>query len=110
VEDDPGNVTRFVWLAHVDAIPPARASKTALVFWGRGSGSPGWLVTCLSAFADRGVNLTRIESRPLRRGLGNYLFLIEFEGAESAPEVAEAIAALHAHADVVRVLGSFATA
>jgi prephenate dehydratase len=111
VEDDPENVTRFVWLSRSgDARPEeehGRSHKTALVFWGQGSSAPGWLVACLAEFADRGVNLTRIESRPLRRGLGNYLFLLELDGAESAPPVAGAIAGLRSHADVVRVLGSF---
>jgi prephenate dehydratase len=123
VEDDPGNVTRFVWLARAGgsaARPPtadapltaaplkaAPALKTALVFWGRGSEAPGWLVACLAEFAGRGVNLTRIESRPLRRGLGSYLFLLELEGAEGHPAVSGAIGGLRAHADVVRVLGSF---
>jgi prephenate dehydratase len=113
VEDDADNVTRFVWLTRAGAPaprPPAGPPKTALVFWGQGSGAPGWLVACLSEFADRGVNLTRIESRPLRRGLGNYLFLLELDGAELAPPVADAIAGLRAHADVVRVLGSFPAA
>jgi prephenate dehydratase len=131
VEDDPGNVTRFVWLAREAGVapatspatagpattPPATTSpsetapaqtlRTALVFWGPGSEAPGWLVACLAEFADRGVNLTRIESRPLRRGLGRYLFLLELEGAEADPAVAEAIAGLRAHGEVVRVLGSF---
>jgi prephenate dehydratase len=122
VEDDPGNVTRFVWLARAQEIvegpaaarelvgPSPGAPKTALVFWGAGSAAPGWLVACLAEFADRSVNLTRIESRPLRRGLGQYLFLLELEGAESAPPVGGAIAGLRAHADVVRVLGSFPAA
>jgi prephenate dehydratase len=115
VEDDPENATRFVWLSRAATGPapspdPAPSIKTALVFWGEGSNAPGWLVACLAEFADRGVNLTRIESRPLRRGLGNYLFLVELEGAEASAPVAGAISGLRAHADVVRVLGSFAAA
>jgi prephenate dehydratase len=113
VEDDPGNVTRFVWLAR-DGMPwrPSAGGepKTALVFRGKGSEAPGWLVACLAEFADRGVNLTRIESRPQRRGLGKYLFLLELDGADSNPAVASAIAGLRTHADVVRVLGSFPAA
>jgi prephenate dehydratase len=150
VEDDPDNVTRFVWLALQELEPPNHAldaldhgleppdhalegpghelagppktavegpgyqltglPKTALVFWGAGSAGPGWLVACLSEFAARSVNLTRIESRPLRRGLGQYLFLLELEGGEADSTVAGAIAGLRAHADVVRVLGSFPAA
>ena len=114
VEDDPDNVTRFVWVVRdgVDALAGTGtgAPKTALLFWGRGSEAPGWLVDCLSEFAGRGVNLNRIESRPLRRGLGRYLFLLELDGADSNPAVAAAIDGLRGHADVVRVLGSFPAA
>jgi prephenate dehydratase len=110
VEDDPENVTRFVWLGRGQELVGSGSPKTALVFWGAGSLGPGWLVACLAEFAERSVNLTRIESRPLRRGLGQYLFLLELEGAESAPQVAGAIEGLRAHADIVRVLGSFPAA
>jgi prephenate dehydratase len=110
VEDDPDNVTRFVWLARAAGGEFEGAPKTALVFWGAGSAGPGWLVACLSEFAARSVNLTRIESRPLRQGLGQYLFLLELEGAETDSAVAGGIAGLRAHADVVRVLGSFPAA
>jgi prephenate dehydratase len=113
IEDDPGNATRFAWLAPVaDApAPPATGlAKTALVFWGTGSGSPGWLVDCLTGFASRGVNLTRIESRPLRRGMGHYMFFLDLVGSLASPAVADAVEDLRSHAGVVRVLGSFAAA
>jgi prephenate dehydratase len=113
VEDDPANETRFVWIAPAGAVPepPAHGRwKTALVFWGAGSAGPGWLVRCLSEFASRGVNLVRIESRPRRQRLGEYMFFVDLEGAEADPEVAGAIAGLRAQADVVRVLGSFPAA
>jgi prephenate dehydratase len=113
IEDDPGNATRFAWLAHADDDPPSPAggpAKTALVFWGAGSSGPGWLVACLDEFARREINLTRIESRPLRRGLGEYMFFLDLEGPIAAPAVAEAVAGLREHADLVRVLGSFPAA
>ena len=65
---------------------------------------------CLAEFADRDVNLTRIESRPRREGLGSYMFFVDLDGHAGAPAVAEAIEALRAHAAAVRVLGSFPTA
>ena len=111
-EDDPGNATRFGWLARTEAAPPAPAEgpgKTMLVFWGSGSGSPGWLVSCLAVFAFAGVNLTRIESRPLRRKMGEYMFFLDLEGSTGRPAVAGAVADLHKHAEMVRVLGSFST-
>jgi prephenate dehydratase len=112
-EDDPGNVTRFGWVARTAAAPPppeAGRAKTMLVFWGSGSGSPGWLVSCLAVFAFAGVNLTRIESRPLRQGMGEYMFFLDLEGSTARPAVAGAVADLHKHAQAVRVLGSFASA
>jgi len=115
VDDDPDNATRFVWLAPAgtapDAGPPeGTAWKTSVVFAGAGDRSPGWLVRCLSEFAFRGVNLTRIESRPRKGPLGHYVFHVDMEGrAEDAP-VAEAIAGLGAHCEEVRMLGSYPAA
>ncbi len=113
VEDHPDNETRFVWLARAGTEPPAATGerfKTALVFWGAGSSGPGWLVRCLAEFASRDVNLTRIESRPLRQGLGEYMFFLDLVGHDGDPAVAGAVAGLRTHADVVRVLGSFPAA
>jgi prephenate dehydratase len=116
VEDVPGNETRFVWLARTGAagqVSPSRdagAFKTAIVFWGAGTERPGWLVACLSAFARRGVNLTRIESRPRRQGLGSYMFFVDMEGRVDDPHVQEGLAAVRRHTEVVRVIGSFPAA
>jgi prephenate dehydratase len=113
VDDAEGNETRFVWLALRDGAPPAPvggAAKTSLVFWGAGDESPGWLVRCLSEFSERAINLTRIESRPHRAGLGHYMFFADLEGAAGAPPVAAAIARLGEHCETVRVLGSYAVA
>ena len=65
---------------------------------------------CLAEFADRDVNLTRIESRPRRRGLGTYMFFVDLDGRADDAPVAEAIAGLRSHAEGVRVLGSFPAA
>lgn len=116
VEDGPENATRFVWLARSDAVQAGTAPragksgagwKTSIVFWEADSDAPGWLVRCLSEFADRGVNLTRIESRPLRQGLGSYMFFLDLEGRESDQSVAAALEAVHSHVGVLRSLGSF---
>jgi len=116
VEDHPDNQTRFVWLARSgsqDSVDPAGAPgrfKTSLVFWGVGARAPGWLVRCLTEFAARGVNLTRIESRPRRQALGDYMFFADLEGAADEAEVAEAVAGLATHCDAVRILGSYPAA
>ncbi len=113
IEDEPGNATRFALLAPAGSAPSPPAAgpaKTALVYWGAGSGSPGWLVDCLTGFASRGVNLVRIESRPLRQGMGSYMFFLDLEGSLASPAVADAVEELRTHAEVVRVLGSFPAA
>jgi len=110
VEDESDNVTRFVWIAPTGTETiGAGPWKTALVFSELGEDHPGALVNALSEFSERGINLTRIESRPLRRGLGRYMFFCDLEGAEDDPTVAEAIAALRRKAESVRLLGSYRT-
>jgi prephenate dehydratase len=114
VDDDPDNATRFVWLARAGTDPvganDATAWKTSVVFAGAGDLQPGWLVRCLSEFAFRGVNLTKIESRPRRGRLGHYLFHVDMDGRTDDRQVADAVQALHAHCEVVRLLGSYPAA
>jgi len=115
IEDDAENATRFAWIARAGGAGPVTAGpgaavKTALVFWGGGDLSPGWLVDCLTEFSSRDISLTRIESRPRRVGLGHYMFFCDLQGAGSDPEVVAAIAGLRAHCEAVRVLGSFPVA
>lgn len=105
IQDEDEHETRFVWLAR-DADAGAGADKTSILFAGAGDDTPGWLVRCLSEFAFRGVNLTKIESRPLRR-LGHYRFLVDAEGGAGEPAVSEAVTALRRHCEEVRVLGSY---
>jgi prephenate dehydratase len=113
VEDRPDNVTRFVWLApagQAGAPEAGSRAKTSVVFWGAGDESPGWLVSVLSELSDRGINLTKIESRPRGMGLGHYMFFADLEGAEDDPPVREALAALGARVETLRVLGSYPAA
>src|SRR5947209_3343459 len=118
VEDVPENETRFVWLAPAGTAPggPGVADpeigpwKTAIVFWGVGADAPGWLVRSLQEFASRDVNLTRIESRPRKQGLGRYMFFLDLEGRDTEPHVAEALEAVRMHVQALRVLGSFPSA
>ncbi|HET8536458.1 MAG TPA: prephenate dehydratase [Solirubrobacteraceae bacterium] len=112
IEDDPDNATRFVVLALASPEPPTGAGpfKTSVLFAGAGDSSPGWLVRCLSEFAFRGVNLTKIESRPRRRQLGHYLFLVDLEGAAHDAAAADAIEGLRKHCEEVRVLGTYEAA
>ena len=110
VEDSPDNVTRFVWIAPAGTEPLGGGGwKTSLVFAELGADHPGALVDALLEFSRREVNLTRIESRPRRQGLGSYMFFVDLEGRDSDPPVAEAIAGLRKAAESVRVLGSYPT-
>ncbi|HEV2075456.1 MAG TPA: prephenate dehydratase domain-containing protein, partial [Thermoleophilaceae bacterium] len=114
VEDHAGNLTRFVWLSsprRSGDLMSLRSSdaprKTSIVFWGFDDDSPGALVGVLSELADRGVNLTKIESRPRRVRLGHYMFFADLDGAESDRAVGEALAALGRRVETLRVLGSY---
>jgi prephenate dehydratase len=111
IQDEVDNVTRFVWIAPAGTAPADGGSwKTSLVFSELGEDHPGALVNALREFSDREINLTRIESRPMRQGLGRYMFFCDLEGAEGDERVAEAIAALRTKAESVRILGSYPVA
>ena len=99
VQDADGNSTRFVVLARE---PTDGGDKTSIVVY-PGADRPGLLYDILGVFEERGVNLTRIESRPSKRELGDYVFHIDFEGGEKD----EILDALDEHTDWVEFLGSY---
>jgi prephenate dehydratase len=110
VEDRPDNLTRFVWLAPAGTAPHAEPDKTSVVFWGFNDESPGALVAVLRELADRGVNLTKIESRPRRVQLGHYMFFADLDGGEADPPVRDALVGLSRRVETLRVLGTYAAA
>jgi prephenate dehydratase len=110
IEDRPDNLTRFVWLARTGVAAHGAPDKTSVVFWGFNDESPGALVAVLRELADRGVNLTKIESRPRRVQLGHYMFFADLDGAESEPAVREALGGLGRRVETLRVLGSYRAA
>lgn len=109
IEDRPDNVTRFVWLARADDAesPLADAAKTSIVFWGFNDDTPGSLVSVLRELSDREINLTKIESRPRRVRLGHYMFFADLDASAADPRVEEALAALAARVETLRILGSY---
>ena len=108
IEDADDNVTRFVWIAPGETEPAGEGPwRTSLVFSELGADHPGALVEALQEFSSRGVNLSRIESRPLRQGLGRYMFFCDLEGSTSDPAISEALASLRQKAESVRILGSY---
>jgi len=114
IEDEANNVTRFVWIAQetekAGEGSGGGAWKTSLVFSELGEDHPGALVEALREFSSREINLTRIESRPLRLELGRYMFFCDLDGALSEAPVREAVEALRGKAESVRILGSYPTA
>ncbi|MDQ4072079.1 MAG: prephenate dehydratase [Actinomycetota bacterium] len=114
VDDRSDNVTRFVALARAEGADEAPAgagpAKTSIVFFGFNDVSPGALVAVLQELSSREINLTKIESRPRRVGLGHYMFFADLEGAEGDPHVAEALAALAGRVETLHVLGSYPSA
>lgn len=105
IQDEYDNVTRFVVAGR--RIPEATGrDKTSLVIQ-LARDRPGALYTILQEFADRNINLTRIESRPSRRGLGDYYFYIDLEGHLDNIEVKDALVGVRAKAEMVKVLGSY---
>ncbi len=112
IEDDRRNFTRFFLLRTPDytrkfppLIPPNAQWKTSLVFSTRNI--PGALFRCLSAFALRDLNLTKIESRPLRGKPWEYLFYLDFLGPVDSPAAQNALGHLRELADVLKVLGCY---
>jgi prephenate dehydratase len=107
VADNAAAVTRFVVVGHPGRLPPPTgADKTSLVVH-LADNEAGALLTMLEQFATRGVNLSRIESRPIGDELGRYLFSIDAEGHIAEPRMAEALMGLHRVCPVVRFLGSY---
>ena len=108
IQDEQNNVTRFVWLAPEGTAPAAGEKwKTSLIFSELGDDRPGALVDALAEFSSRGINLSRIESRPQRSELGRYFFFLDADGSLGDEAVAAAIAALRTKAESVRILGSY---
>ncbi|MDM7322010.1 MAG: prephenate dehydratase [Gammaproteobacteria bacterium] len=104
IEDEAHNTTRFVVLGTSDA-EPSGEDKTSLAV--STANQPGALYRLLKPLAERGISLTRIESRPVRARAWEYLFFIDLEGHRREPRVAEALRELEQHAVWLRVFGSY---
>ena len=110
IQDNDGAVTRFVLAVPPGEVAPQTgADKTSLVCY-IADDHAGALLEILTEFAVRGVNLTRIESRPTGEGLGRYSFSIDCEGHIDEARMGEALSALHRICEDVRFLGSYARA
>lgn len=109
IEDHPENETRFGVLGR-DRIPPATGHDKSLVVVFQQADVPGSLLAILQEFAARAINLTNLHSRPTKRGLGDYCFLIELEGHLSDEVVADCLRDLKTKQADVKFLGSYPAA
>ena len=107
VADNVSAQTRFVVVGHPGSVPPPTgADKTTLVVH-LPDNEAGALLAMLEQFAVRGVNLSRIESRPIGDALGRYSFSLDAEGHITDERVGEAVMGLHRRCPYVRFLGSY---
>ena len=104
IEDEVRNVTRFLVIGR-EAAPPTGRDKTSILFSLKDEA--GVLYKVLQPLADAGLNLSRIESRPSRKKLWDYVFFIDVDGHQSEPPVQAAIKALEERCQFVKVLGSY---
>ena len=109
VEDHPDNQTRFFALARAGIPPVTGHDKTSIVCF-QSSDKPGSLHSILGQFAARGINLTKLESRPTKRSLGAYCFIVDMEGHLADEVVADCLRDLHAMLARVKFLGSYPAA
>ncbi len=99
-------VTRFVLMRRPAPAPePTGNDRTSMVLWV--VNEPGTLLGLLSEFSSRGINLTRLESRPTRTSMGEYVFLVDSDGHITDPAIADVLAALTRRGALLRYLGSY---
>lgn len=105
IQDVPDNATRFFVIGKEEPAPTGR-DKTSIVF-AFSMDRPGNLYHALGEFAQRNINLTKLESRPAKQHLGDYIFFADLEGHKDDPVVREALAGLRRRCAYVRILGSY---
>jgi prephenate dehydratase len=109
VEDHPENQTRFVAVARSGIPAPTGHDRTSIACFQR-SDHPGSLYGILGQFAARNINLSKLESRPTKKALGEYCFIIDFEGHVADAVVSACLRDLHAELAGVKFLGSYPAA
>jgi len=104
IEDEPGNTTRFLVIGN-EQVEASGDDQTSVMFWFRDR--PGGLFQAIEVFATRGMNMTRIESRPSRLERWTYVFYVDFAGHQDEALAREALAELRKRTDFCKVIGSF---
>ena len=106
IQDRASNLTRFVVLAHEDH-PATGDDKTSLAFAFVVEDRPGLLVAALEEFSSRGINLSKIESRPSKERLGVYIFLADLDGHRTDEALAASLERVREKCSFFRILGSY---
>lgn len=104
INDYPDNCTRF-WVMTLNPTPTV-GTRISLAF-SVSENVPGSLMKPLQVFAQRNINLSRIESRPTKRSLGEYLFYIDIEGNMKDPVITQALNELTHHTEIIKIYGSY---
>lgn len=105
IQDYPNNVTRFVVLSSNEH-PSTGKDKTSICF-GFDTNKSGVLYDVMGDFAIRGINLTKVESRPTKEILGRYIFLVDLEGHKEDPSVKDALMAVSKKTSSLKIFGSY---
>ncbi len=105
IQDVATNVTRFAVIGLSDHAPTGR-DKTSMAFT-FDVDTPGLLYRALGEFAERGINLFKVESRPTKQSLGEYIFLVDCAGHREESPMKDALAALSEPISMLRILGSY---
>lgn len=105
IQDNHNNVTRFVALAATDT-PPTGRDKTSLCFSVKAN-VPGALYEVLAALAEANIQMTKVESRPMKSKLGDYYFLVDIEGHREDPPIATALERMAAMVSELKIFGSY---
>jgi chorismate mutase/prephenate dehydratase len=106
VEDRDDNTTRFVVVGR-KLFPPSGNDKTSVLVSATGTQGPGVLLHLLGPLARRGVNMTRIESRPSRKKKWDYVFFVDLDGHAEDPPVRKALEEIKRHASLFKILGAY---
>ncbi|MBE6485946.1 MAG: prephenate dehydratase [Methanosphaera stadtmanae] len=108
IQDYDNNVTRFVVVSKSFQDETTGNDKTSIVLSLKGD-KPGGLYEILRIFAEAGINLTKIESRPSKKGIGKYLFFIDMQGHKNESHINKTLSIIESEVNMIKILGSYAT-
>lgn len=108
IQDYDNNVTRFVAISKRTSEEITGRDKTSVIISLKGD-KPGGLYEILQVFAENDINLTKIESRPSKEGIGKYLFFIDMQGHKNEPHINKTLTIIESKVNMLKILGSYAS-